>query len=279
MRFFVVCTVATSPGTALAIKTTRPSGAIATAFPLAAASLTTKSSKITLLLRLFPMGAKIIIGIDKYELLTYLLKRIQKNEPFELFSVIKVRTMINQPDKIFDSLLVLQYQSGNEKAANLLVKRWHVKLCKQARWYVKDSDKAKDIAQESWTVIFKKIRTLRDPNKFGAWALKITTRIALDSLRKNKKEEENIKEHHHDTSGNSYDNGSNPSDENIGRLKKGIEQLPVNQQKVLHLFYLEEFTIQQISDILHISKGTVKSRLFNAREKLKLILNNRNDEK
>ena len=50
-----------------------------------------------------------------------------------------------------------------------------------------------------------------------------------------------------------------------------IKNLPQNQQIILRLFYLEECSINEISSILKISKGTVKSRLFYAREKLKSI--------
>ncbi|TSE08547.1 RNA polymerase sigma factor [Aquimarina algiphila] len=178
-------------------------------------------------------------------------------------------------NKTFDSLLVLQCQSGNRKAAAILVKRWHVKLCKQAYWYTNDIENSKDIAQDSWSVILQKIGSLKDPNSFGSWALTIVTRNAINWLRKHKKELESLNSYHYDhkNSTNEYDH--NDSDPSI-LLKKSIKKLPHNQQLVLHLFYLEEYSIKQISEIINVSAGTVKSRLFNAREKLKLILKNRN---
>ena len=62
-------------------------------------------------------------------------------------------------------------------------------------------------------------------------------------------------------------------------LRSSIRDLPKKQQQILNLFYLEEFSIKQVSEILNISTGTVKSRLFTAREKLKTILKDRNYEK
>ena len=91
--------------------------------------------------------------------------------------------------KIFDGLLVLQFKAGDKKALELLVKRWHSKLCNQANWYTKDSDLAKDIVQESWGRILKKIHTLKEPNNFGSWASKIVIRKSIDYLRKNNNEE------------------------------------------------------------------------------------------
>ena len=94
---------------------------------------------------------------------------------------------MEKPENILDSWLVLDYRSGNNKALALLVKRWHAKFCRQAYWYTKDIHQAKDIAQESWTIIMKNITKLEDTNKFGSWAMTIVNRKAVDWLRVQKK--------------------------------------------------------------------------------------------
>ncbi|WP_298320744.1 RNA polymerase sigma factor [uncultured Aquimarina sp.] len=181
-------------------------------------------------------------------------------------------------NKTFDSLLVLQCQSGNKKAAAILVKRWHEKLCKQAYWYSKDIETSKDIAQDSWSTILLKIHNLKDPNSFGSWALTIVTRKSYDWLRKNKKELENIDSYRKNEVSIEYD--VYDKDDNIMiLLKNAIKTLPSDQQMVLHLFYLESYSVKQIAEITNISVGTVKSRLFTAREKLKLILKSKKHEK
>ena len=58
--------------------------------------------------------------------------------------------------QIRDVDLVKNHQSGDKTSLPILVKRWHLKFCKFAFWIVKDADVAKDIAQESWSVIIKK---------------------------------------------------------------------------------------------------------------------------
>jgi len=182
-------------------------------------------------------------------------------------------------NKTFDALLVLQCQSGNKKAITILVKRWHKKLCKQANWYIRDKEISKDIAQDSWSVILLKIHTLKDANSFGSWALTIVTRKSLDWLRKNKKEQEGLNVYKKETYQDILENETKEVSEDKKKLLKNvIKTLPRHQQMVLHLFYKEEYSIKQISEILDISTGTVKSRLFTAREKLKSILENRNHE-
>ncbi|WP_109301298.1 RNA polymerase sigma factor [Aquimarina sp. AU474] len=181
--------------------------------------------------------------------------------------------------KVFDSLLVLQCQSGNKKAMALLVKRWHARLCKHAYWYTYDIEISKDIVQDSWSKILLKISTLKDPNSFGSWALTIVTRNAINWLRKHKKELTQLKEYRDQHDIDQREHYTSNSENVLVQLKKEIKKLPNEQQIVLNLFYLEEYSVKQISDIVHVSTGTVKSRLFTAREKLKLILKNKYDEK
>lgn len=172
------------------------------------------------------------------------------------------------PEKVFDAYLVLQHQSGDKKALGLLVKKHHYGFCKHAHWYTKDIDSSKDIVQESWNVILKKLDMLRDPNSFSSWAMKIVTRKSLDYLKKQKK----IREHLNTK--NFITEAQEKEEENpiLSKLKKAIKELPENQQVVLRLFYTQEYTLKEIADILEISIGTVKSRLYHAREKLKTIL-------
>ncbi|MBT8183777.1 MAG: RNA polymerase sigma factor [Eudoraea sp.] len=174
-------------------------------------------------------------------------------------------------EKIFDALLVLQYQSGKKKALSILVKRYHVKLCWQAYWYTQDLDISQDIAQDSWAVVIRKIGSLRDPNKFGSWVLRIVTRKSIDYLKNHKRQRDHLKTVKRE---NSMEVSLDHRETELAHVRKAIRELPRNQKEVLRLFYTEGYTLKEIGNILDISEGTVKSRLFHAREKLKRILKN-----
>ncbi|MEX0288648.1 MAG: RNA polymerase sigma factor [Flavobacteriaceae bacterium] len=176
---------------------------------------------------------------------------------------------MGNPGKIFDGLLVLQYQSGNKKALALLVKRHHPKLCKHAFWYTHDLDISQDIVQDCWTQIMRKIGSLRDPNSFGSWALRIVTRKSLDYLNRASRERNELRSIDK-TKTLDYPAVDRASD--LENLRAAIKELPDSQQQVLHLFYTEAYSLKEISAILEIAPGTVKSRLYHAREKLKTIL-------
>ncbi len=171
--------------------------------------------------------------------------------------------------KVFDALLVLQHQSGDKKALGLLVKRHHHRLCRHSFWYTRDIDAAQDIVQDCWGIIIKKLNGLRDPNTFGSWALRIVTRKSLDFLDSNKYQREKLKAMRAEDEDRE---AAELRQSDIQRLQKAIRSLPHDQQVVLKLFYTQEYSLKEIGGILDISVGTVKSRLFHAREKLKSIL-------
>ena len=175
-----------------------------------------------------------------------------------------------------DEVLVTRLQQGDKMALTNLVKRWHKLFCDKAYWLVKDKNVAKDIAQDSWTVIIKKIDRLKDPKQFKYWAYRIVCNKSTDWLRLQSKR-------HNQTIGYDVDVESNAIEYSENEhLKKAlliaINELPTQQKTVVRLFYIESYNLKQISDLLDISTGTAKSRLFYAREKLKKELKTERDK-
>jgi len=184
---------------------------------------------------------------------------------------------MNKEEQLIDSKLVLEYQSGNGKALAILVKRWHKLFCNKAFFVVKDADVAKDIAQDSWKIIIDKIDKLKNPDSFGSWALRIIYNKSIDFINTNKRKNKAIEAYKYE-----QDTHVNDDENDLKSVKdvllKAIKKLPQHQQVVIKLFYVEDYSLKEISDILNITVGTAKSRLFHAREKLKETLKNKNYE-
>jgi len=183
-----------------------------------------------------------------------------------------METMGNQK-KIVDSLLVISYQAGDKKALGLLVERWNRKLCSHAYHYVRDWELAKDITQDTWSTILTKIHLLRDSNSFGSWAMTITTRKALDILKKQVNRKKEVSQKFWELQVLAQD-GTMEKEIQIGLVLKVLSTLPLDQKAVLKLFYLEEYSLKEISEITRTSVNTVKTRLFRAREKIREELKN-----
>ncbi len=166
---------------------------------------------------------------------------------------------------ILTEWLVLGCKQGDHKALNLLVKQWQPKVLKLAYWHCKNTLAAKDIAQETWTSVIKGIDRLNDPARFSVWLNQIVYRKSVDWIRAMQKERKidahEVKESMHSEG---VDNG-----DQVKLIMGHLQGLPEDQKIVLTLFYLKDYNISEISEILGIPQGTVKSRLFNAREHLK----------
>lgn len=178
-------------------------------------------------------------------------------------------------NKHLDEQLVKAYQSGEQEAITLLVKRWHVSFCERAFWLVKDADISKDVAQETWQTIIAKIHTLQDASSFGSWALRIVYSKSLDVLRKQNSERLKQGLYLKDQVATVEDFDVNIAIKN--KVLKAVYSLPEQQQMVVKLFYVENYSLKDISETLNISVGTSKSRLFYAREKLKSLLKKEKD--
>ena len=175
-----------------------------------------------------------------------------------------------------DAYLVQRLQSGDKSALNVLVRKWHKLFCDKAYWLVKDKDIAKDIAQESWLIIIDSINKLKNPEQFKFWAYRIVINKSTDWLRVQTRQRKKAIMNSADIK----DDKSDYSEKEQLKLSmsKAIRDLPHQQKLVIQLFYTQAYSLEQISEILDVSVGTVKSRLFHAREKLKTILKTRNYE-
>lgn len=185
---------------------------------------------------------------------------------------------MGKPNRIVDSLLVISYQGGNKKAFDLLVRRWNTKLCAHAYHYLEDWESAKDVTQDTWSTVLAKIHMLRDSNSFGNWAMTIAGRKALDTIAKQSRRRKEVKSQFWED----HKTVSEPlhtKEAQINQILKVMATLPLEQKMVLRLFYLEEYSLKEISAITNTSVGTVKTRLFRAREKIKEELKIRKDEK
>ncbi|MCB0280411.1 MAG: sigma-70 family RNA polymerase sigma factor, partial [Calditrichaeota bacterium] len=128
-----------------------------------------------------------------------------------------------------------------------------------------------------WRSILKNFDTMNLPENFGSWAMTIASRKAIDWLRSQQAQRKHInpddlpleksEEPENETDSNQY--------ELLEQMKLEMRQLSDEQRAILSLFYLDRLPIKQISSILRIPAGTVKSRLFHAREQLKKRLTER----
>lgn len=138
-------------------------------------------------------------------------------------------------------------------------------MYKLARSILKNDSQAEDALSESILKAYKNKDKIKDVNNFKPWIMKILANECYNLIRKNKRFElidnlESLNLIHMDKS--------------INNLKEIVEKLNKEYSSVIVLYYYEDMSIKQISDILNIPEGTVKSRLSRAKSKLRVLLNN-----
>lgn len=190
--------------------------------------------------------------------------------------------MNKTPEQISSDKLVQQYQNGNGDALKLLIKKFHPKMARTIRYYTQSSEPVNDLVQECWYHIIRQLGQLGQLGQldlkisFDAWALTIAKHKAVDWIRgqqqnrANNREWKNQAETSEDTEGFLVDGEDEQM--KLKRVLSAIQQLPKPQKIVLKMFYLENLSVKEIGKVLDISTGTVKSRLFHAREKLKSLI-------
>lgn len=178
---------------------------------------------------------------------------------------------MERTNQVFEELLVLNARNGDTHAINLLVKRWNGRIRNQVYRHTQNAEVSGDISQEVWIAIFKSINNLQDVRKFGVWALSIASRKAIDWIRRNQvdRNREGIREM---VATEMAEDSGDDQEMLIRRLRQALKSLPEDQRVILSLYYLEELAVPDIATILSIPAGTVKSRLYYARENLKQII-------
>jgi RNA polymerase sigma-70 factor, ECF subfamily len=126
---------------------------------------------------------------------------------------------------------------------------------------------AEDVAQEAYAKAHRKFRQLRDPDRFRAWIVRMTWRLALDRRRNDRRRLARERAH-------AVEDRAEPEDglvtrERAAQLWAAIDALPDKLRIVIVLSGIEEHRIDEVAKILELPAGTVKSRLFLARRQLK----------
>jgi RNA polymerase sigma-70 factor, ECF subfamily len=174
-----------------------------------------------------------------------------------------------------DIRLVAALKNGEQRAFQDLVQKYQVRIYNLALNFVKDSEEAKDITQDVFVKIFRSIDRLNDPAKFYSWLYQ----IALNHCRNRYNQMQRkgfFNSFSFDDMNESISLADNESPEKVFEQKKSdgivrdcIASLKESEREIIILRDLQELSYEEISNILSLPKGTVKSKLNRARLSLK----------
>jgi RNA polymerase sigma-70 factor (ECF subfamily) len=176
---------------------------------------------------------------------------------------------MNREVELSDEEVVERVRTSDTNFFAVIIERYQKKLLHYANSLIKDENKAVDIVQASFIKSFINLNSFNIENKFGSWIYRIVHNEALNLLKKypgetpllddiDFKSDENIEENFIRT-------------ETKSEVTKCLKKIPIIYSEPLILYYLENKTYEEISDILRIPMGTVAVRISRAKKIMKNI--------
>ena len=166
---------------------------------------------------------------------------------------------------VAEKLLIKNLKKGREDAYRQLVDEYGNKLLRTCYLILKDREEAEDVVQETFIKVFKKIDTFKEKSGLYTWIYSIALNLSRDKMRI-KQDTLTLKD---EWIGN--DDVESHVEMKIDRelLRKEIFEMNSLYREVLVLFYFEEFSIKEISNLLNEKEGTIKSKLSRGRNILR----------
>ncbi|MBC7320446.1 sigma-70 family RNA polymerase sigma factor [bacterium] len=174
-----------------------------------------------------------------------------------------------------EELLVKRAKKGDVLAFSELVKRYERYVINLVYRTLGRSEDAEDIAQEAFVKAFLNIKKFKEESKFSTWLSRIVVNLCMDKTREKNNREENLEEGIWLTIPQSSYYGPEETLERMEiqeRIREAVTSLPNDLRMVFVLREFEGLSYQEISEMLDIPIGTVESRLYRARMKLKSLL-------
>jgi RNA polymerase sigma-70 factor (ECF subfamily) len=169
-----------------------------------------------------------------------------------------------------DRALVRDYLGGRRDAATGLVDRYQKRLYTLARRLLANAQDAEDVTQTVFFNAFEKLRTFDPRYRFFSWIYRMTVNESLNFLKRPSRRRMVALEDTPELPAPAI--RSSGATEARDRIDQALTRLKPDDRTVVVLKHIESFSYEEIADVLDIPVRTVKSRLFTARERLRLTL-------
>lgn len=172
-------------------------------------------------------------------------------------------------EKLSDEKIIEEVRSKNQDLYYIIVERYQSKLLRYANNLIKDGDQASDVVQNSFIKAFVNLNSFNTKKNFSSWIYRIVHNEAINFAKKYQRELpilDNI----------DFQNNKDTKDylgqkEIVAKVNKCLGKIPLLYSEPLSLFYIEEKSYKEISDILRMPMGTVAVRINRAKILIKKI--------
>ncbi|MBZ0104985.1 MAG: RNA polymerase sigma factor RpoE [Sulfuricella denitrificans] len=196
-------------------------------------------------------------------------------------------------DREIDQQLVERAQHGDKRAFELLVVKYQRKLARLLSRFIRDAAEVEDVAQEAFIKAYRALPSFRGESAFYTWLYRIGINTAKNYLVAQGRRAPTITEYSPEDAEN-FEGGTELRDNNtpehelmtkqIGQtVNSAMEALPEELRTAITLREIEGLSYEEIADVMNCPIGTVRSRIFRAREaiaeKLRPLLDTQKDKR
>lgn len=188
--------------------------------------------------------------------------------------------MSETPARDTDEQLVAKVQKGDRHSFDLLVLKYQHKVMSLVRRFVKDQSEAEDVAQEAFIKAYRAINSFRGDSAFYTWLYRIavnTAKNALDARKRRPGSDLDIDDAEDFAFSDSLRVDENPesllASEDMHRIiEETLAGLPEDLRRALMLREFDGLSYEDIASMMDCPIGTVRSRIFRAREAIDIAI-------
>ena len=174
-------------------------------------------------------------------------------------------------------------QKGDKAAFRFLVERHQRRAFAIAMGLVRDENDARELVQEAFLRVYRGLGAFQGGSSFFTWLYRIVTNLAIDLMRKPGRKDAELQDNQSNPEEEpefplvSRIDGADPLDvmrrqEIAGRIQEALDALPPYHRGVILMREVEGLSYEEMAQAMGVSKGTIMSRLFHARQKLQRAL-------
>lgn len=180
-----------------------------------------------------------------------------------------------EPSSQSDQQLVQRVKKGDKRAFDLLVVKYQHKILGLVARYVRDSGEVQDVTQEAFIKAYRALPKFRGDSQFYTWLYRIAINTAKNHLmakgRRPPSSDIDVQDAEYFESAGQLKDIENPENQLFGAelkeiVNKAISQLPEDLRTAVTLREFDGLSYEDIADIMDCPVGTVRSRIFRARE-------------
>jgi RNA polymerase sigma-70 factor, ECF subfamily len=174
----------------------------------------------------------------------------------------------------FDTALVQRAQKGDKTAFDLLVRKYQHRIAAVVSRFVRDYGECQDVVQDSFIKAYKSLHAFRGDSQFYTWMYRIAVNTAKNHLASRKRRpgaEVELEDAEFIDGGIYVQNNDTPEHELLREelaqvVSKALAQLPDEIRQAITLREMEGLSYEEIAEVMNSPVGTVRSRIFRARE-------------